>query len=433
MSHLLPYRVHLYNVVLTNKVRDGVPQMIKVSATKTGVPFQAPRGGTRVPTRTGCHPPLCGGVSTPGKQRNKQINSRQVNGEARGGLNQDFSVGWRLGACRSLWGAGVWNRELILGVCFLLERHAASSLCTFLSFVFMFHFLLKNLFLMKTKVLASAVPVGNFAVWQPALFRGMPLPLPVSEMKPLALLLQVLELLPQKFLRTLLIIFISEGCAYFNFKEISNLFQTGNCLGDAIRLFWMLTQLDSRGRCLLGPSQVHKPLPWELSRFPSPPGWTLWSWFCSLMLLWVVGNNWIFLLGKFVLEEFGIGVEVPIRSWWPRSWEILQLSRKESVCWGTKVPWNMRKTEATHSQLPRSTSEAFLALAVQEVAHVEQWFWWNEPGVVFLPCTQTLSKTLGKYEREGNQWATSLQPQLPQRGRRNSRSAWEYSETLSQR
>lgn len=42
-------------------------------------------------------------------------------------------------------------------------------------------------------------------------------------------------------------------------------------------------------------------------------------------------------------------------------------------------------------------------------------------------------KTLGKYEREGNQWATSLQPQLPQRGRRNSRSAWEYSETLSQR
>lgn len=90
---------------------------------------------------------------------------------------------------------------------------------------------------MKTKVLASAVPVGNFAEWQPGPVQGVPLPLRVSELKPLAVLLQVLDLLPQKFLRMLLISFVSEGCAYFNFKEISNLFQTGNCLGDAIRLF----------------------------------------------------------------------------------------------------------------------------------------------------------------------------------------------------
>lgn len=104
------------------------------------------------------------------------------------------------------------------------------------------------------------------------------------KMKPLAVLFQVLEIFPQKFLRKLLIIFICEGCAYFSFKEISNLFQTGNCLGDAIRLFRTLMQLDSNGRCLRT-SQVHMPLPWELSLFPSPPGWTLWSRFCFHMLL----------------------------------------------------------------------------------------------------------------------------------------------------
>lgn len=79
--------------------------MIKVSATKTGVPFQAPRGRTRVPTQTGCHPPLCGGVSTPGKQRNKQNNSRQVNGEAVEGLTRTFLWGgaWALAeACEEL-------------------------------------------------------------------------------------------------------------------------------------------------------------------------------------------------------------------------------------------------------------------------------------------------------------------------------------------
>jgi hypothetical protein len=66
----------------------------------------------------------------------------------------------------------------------------------------------------------------------------------------LAVLFQVVEKFPQKFLRKLFIIFISEGCDYFSFKEISNLFQTGNCLGNAIRWFRMLMQLDSSGWCL---------------------------------------------------------------------------------------------------------------------------------------------------------------------------------------
>lgn len=61
-----------------------MPQMIKVSATRLEF-LSRPQG---------CHPTQCGGVSTPGKQTNKQNNSRQVNGEASRGLNRGKAFLW---------------------------------------------------------------------------------------------------------------------------------------------------------------------------------------------------------------------------------------------------------------------------------------------------------------------------------------------------
>lgn len=160
-----------------------------------------------------------------------------------------------------------------------------------------------------------------------ALFRVKSLPLLVWEVNPLTVLFQVVEKFPQKFLRKLFIIFISEGCAYFSFKEISNLFQTGNCWGNEIRLFRMLMQLGSSGVVPWRASQfacsVHVLLLWELPLFPSPPGWSLWSRLHSLMLLSLVtadGTTWH--TGKeliscakpirFTLAAFGLETETLI-------------------------------------------------------------------------------------------------------------------------
>lgn len=99
-----------------------------------------------------------------------------------------------------------------------------------------------------------------------SVFRVKSLPLLFWEMNPLTVLFQVVKKFSQKFLRKLFIIFISEGCAYFSFKEISNLFQTGNCWGNEIRLFRMLMQLDSSGV-----------VPWCASQFVYSAHVLLWE------------------------------------------------------------------------------------------------------------------------------------------------------------
>ena len=99
----------------------------------------------------------------------------------------------------------------------------------------------------------------------------------------------MVEKFPQKFLRELFIIFVREGCADFSFKEISDLFQTGNCWGSEIRLFRTLMQLDSSGVVPWPAGQFACSVPvlllWELPPFPRPAGWTLGSWLNSRILL----------------------------------------------------------------------------------------------------------------------------------------------------
>lgn len=145
------------------------------------------------------------------------------------------------------------------------------------------------------------------------------LPLLFWEMNPFTVLFQVVKKFSQKFLRKLFIIFISEGCAYFSFKEISNLFQTGNCWGNEIRLFRMLMQLDSREVVPWCASQfacsAHVLLLWALLPFPSPPMWILWSWLHSFNAV-LSGNSWQYhsTYGKmicvkpirFTLDKFGL-------------------------------------------------------------------------------------------------------------------------------
>lgn len=167
----------------------------------------------------------------------------------------------------------------------------------------------------------------------------------------LSLLFQVVEKFPQKFLRELFIIFVREGCADFSFKEISDLFQTGNCWGSEIRLFRTLMQLDSSGVVPWPAGQFACSVPvlllWELPPFPRPAGWTLGSWLNSRILLplmtthgapWYTEKQMISCAKpvRVPLEEVGFKIDTFVylefvgEGLW--SWEVLSFSRNEK--WG---------------------------------------------------------------------------------------------------
>ena len=162
-------------------------------------------------------------------------------------------------------------------VCLLLEIHSVEHLWFMHISVFVllppiFFFFLEKAY---EKQLYIHLCSRCRTLWQVAvLFQGKVSATLILGMSPL--IVQVVEKCPQKFLRKLFIIFISEGCADFSFKEISNLFQTGNCWGNEIRLLRMLVQLDSSGVVPWSAGQFACSalvlILWELPPFPSPPG-----------------------------------------------------------------------------------------------------------------------------------------------------------------
>lgn len=139
---------------------------------------------------------------------------------------------------------GCWLQECVY--CWKFIQLNTCDLCIFLYLCYCLHFF----FLEKAYEKQLYIHLCSWCrtLWQvAALFQGKVSATLILGMSPFIVLFQVVEKCPQKFLRKLFIIFISEGCADFSFKEISNLFQTGNCWGNEIRLLRMLVQLDSSG------------------------------------------------------------------------------------------------------------------------------------------------------------------------------------------
>lgn len=140
---------------------------------------------------------------------------------------------------------GCWLQECVY--CWKFIQLNTCDLCIFLYLYYCLHLVF---FLEKAYEKQLYIHLCSWCrtLWQvAALFQGKVSATLILGMSPLIVLFQVVEKCPQKFLRKLFIIFISEGCADFSFKEISNLFQTGNCWGNEIRLLRMLVQLDSSG------------------------------------------------------------------------------------------------------------------------------------------------------------------------------------------
>ena len=170
---------------------------------------------------------------------------------------------------------GCWLQECVY--CWKFIQLNTCDLCIFLYLCYCLHFF----FFFSEKAYEKQLYIHLCSrcrtLWQVAtLFQGKVSATLILGMSPLIVLFQVVEKCPQKFLRKLFIIFISEGCADFSFKEISNLFQTGNCWGNEIRLLRMLVQLDSSGVVPWSAGQFACSalvlLLWELPPFPSPPG-----------------------------------------------------------------------------------------------------------------------------------------------------------------
>ena len=167
---------------------------------------------------------------------------------------------------------GCWLQECVY--CWKFIQWNTCDLCIFLylCYCLQFFFFLEKAY---EKRLYIHLCSRCRTLWQVAvLFQGKVSATLILGMSPL--IVQVVEKCPQKFLRKLFIIFISEGCADFSFKEISNLFQTGNCWGNEIRLLRMLVQLDSSGVVPWSAGQFACSalvlILWELPPFPSPPG-----------------------------------------------------------------------------------------------------------------------------------------------------------------